>query len=213
MNIKKRDTRFEKNFSKVIKEVQKKCDTVVINGVPDAYKEIWVPDNKIRAWAVPPRSGEMLKTLVLAHGAKTILELGTSFGYSTLWLAAAARYTGGKVHTIELTKPKIAAAKVYFKKARLDGQIHQIEGRIDRVLSTWKKKVDFVFMDADKMNYFDYFKQLEPFLEPGAVIVADNASNYADLMKKYLDYVKTNPRYHSFLLEVDFGLMIVVKGK
>jgi predicted O-methyltransferase YrrM len=117
------------------------------------------------------------------------------------------------VHTIELTKPKIAGAKVYFKKAHLEPQIHQIEGRIDKVLKKWTKKVDFVFMDADKMNYYDYFKQLEPFLEPGAVIVADNASNYANLMKKYLDYVKKSPKYHSYLLDVDFGLMIVTKAK
>ncbi len=207
----RKDTVFEKNFSKVSSELEKFCNRFVIKGVPPEYKGIWVPKNEICAWAIPRQSGEVLRALALASRAKTFLELGTSFGYSTLWLAAAAKYNGGKVYTIEVAKPKIKVAKQNFTRARLHHFIKQIEGSIAEVLSGWRRKVDFVFMDADKMNYFKYIKLIEPHLRPGAIIVADNASDFGHLMKEYLRYISQNPAYHSYLLDIDHGLMISIK--
>lgn len=208
--IKNKDRIFEKNFNKTEKELKGFCDKFLIKGIPDEYKGIWTPKNEIRAWAIPRQSAQLLKLLVLMSKAKTVLELGTSFGYSTIWLASALYYRGGKLYTIELAKPKIRGAKQYFKKAYLEKIICQIEGNISDVLKKWNRKLDFVFMDADKMNYYSYLKKIEPHLNPGSVIVADNACDYGYLMKDYLKYVTKNSKYYSFLMKIDHGLMISV---
>ncbi len=201
---------FEKKFLKVAAELEEFCKSFVVKGVPEEYKGIWVPKNEIRAWAVPHRSAEVLRMFVLASKPKTILELGTSFGYSTIWLASGAREFGGKVYTIELTKPKIKKAAEFFKKSGLMRYIDQIEGEVSRVLVKWNKKIDFVFLDADKQNYLSYIKKMEPHFKKGTIIIADNATDFAPLMKSYLKYVTTSPCYHSYLLNVDNGLMISV---
>lgn len=202
---------FEKKFLKICDELEKLNETFLIKGVPEEYKEIWVPNNEIKLWQIPRTSAEVLKCFALANKSKVILELGTSAGYSAIWLASAARQFDGKVYTIELAKPKIEMAKKYFEKAKLNKFIEQIEGKISEVLEHWNKKIDLVFLDADKHNYLAYIKQFEPFLIKGSVIIADNASDFDHLMKDYLEYVSKSAKYHSFLLNIDHGLMISVK--
>ncbi len=201
---------FEKTFFEAAAELEELDKSFVIQGVPEEYKELWVPRNEIRLWSIPRSSAEILKALVLAHKPKTILELGTSAGYSTIWLAWAARLIGGHVTTIELAKPKIEMAKRYFAKAKVSEDITQVEGKISEVLNKWDQEVDFVFLDADKPNYLAYIKQLEPFLAKGGVIVADNAIDFKEDMKDYLDYITASDKYHSQLLSIDHGLMISV---
>jgi len=203
--------KFEDNFLRACKELEKLDKEFLIKGVPKEYKEIWVPNNEIRLWQIPRTSAEILKGFALANKSKVILELGTSAGYSAIWLASAVRQFNGKVYTIELTKPKIEMAKKYFRMTNLDKYIEQIEGRISEVLGRWNKKVDFVFLDADKKNYLQYIKQFEPFLKKGSIIIADNALDFGHLMKDYLNYVTKSPKYYSFLLRVDHGLMVSIK--
>ncbi|MEA3430074.1 MAG: class I SAM-dependent methyltransferase [Nanoarchaeota archaeon] len=201
----------ETTFLKVCEELENLDKTFLIKGVPEEYKEIWVPNNEIKLWQIPRTSGQILKAFVLSNKSKTVLELGTSAGYSTIWLASAASQFNGKVYTIELAKPKIEMAKRYFKKAELENYIEQIEGKISEVLNKWDKDLDLIFLDADKPNYFNYIKQFEPFLKIGSIIIADNASDFGHLMKDYLEYVTNNPKYYSFLLDIDHGLMISIR--
>lgn len=202
---------FEQNFLETCAELEKLNETFLIQGVPEEYKEIWVPNNEIKLWQIPRTSAEVLKSFALASRSKVILELGTSAGYSAIWLASAVREFDGKVYTVELAKPKIEMARKYFKKAKLDKFIEQIEGKISEVLEKWDQEIDFIFLDADKQNYFAYIKQFEPFLKKGSVIIADNVSDFGHLMKDYLDYVSKDSKYYSFLLDIDHGLMISVK--
>jgi len=202
---------FEENFQKITKELEELDKTFVIKGIPKEYEGIWTPNNEIRLWSIPRQSAEILKLFVLIKQPRLILELGTSAGYSTIWLASSARHYGGKVYTIELAKPKIEIAKKYFQKAGVAENIEQLEGKICDILSDWDKKIDFVFLDADKENYLFYIKQFEPFLNNNAVIVADNASDYKDFMKDYLIYVTESDKYYSYLLDIDNGLIISVK--
>jgi len=204
--------KFEKNFLKVSLELEKLCKNFSIKGkIPKAHQGIWLPKKEVRAWAIPRSSGQLLRMLVLANKPRTILELGTSFGYSALWLASGVRQYGGRVYTVDLIKPKIKTAKKYFKKAKLDGSITQIGGKISDVLNKWNKKVDFVFMDADKSNYLSYIKQLEPHIKKGTLIIADNAVNFGYLMKDYIAYMTNGGKYCSHLLKMDNGLLLSVK--
>ena len=202
---------FDENFQKVSEELEKFCDNFLIEGVPEDYKGVWLPKNEVRAWAIPRQSAEILKILVLANKSKTVLELGTSFGYSAIWLASAVKELNGKVHTVDLIKPKIKEAKKNFKKAKLEKFINQIEGEILQVLSKWNKKIDFVFLDADKPNYLKYIKKMEPYFKKGTIIVADNATDFGYAMEDYLKYVSSDSKYRSYLLNIDHGLMISVR--
>lgn len=203
--------RFEENFLKVCRELENLDKTFLIKGVPEEYKDVWVPNNEIRLWQIPRTSAEVLKAFVLANKSKVILELGTSAGYSAIWLASAVRHFGGKVYTVDMAKPKIEIAKKYFKKAGLEKYIKQIVGNASDVLSKWNKKVDLVFLDADKPNYLKYIKQFEPFLKKGSIIIADNTLDFGHLMRDYLKYVSGSPKYYSFLLGIDHGLTVTIK--
>ncbi|QQG43776.1 MAG: class I SAM-dependent methyltransferase [Candidatus Daviesbacteria bacterium] len=208
----------EQNFLRVSDELEEinrvfeeDIDEVLVDN-PD-YPRIWLPpDRKIRLWSVPRTTAEFLRTQVLIKRPPTILELGTSAGYSALWMAAGAREYGGKVYTVEVARPKSDWAAENFEEARLGQTIFQYVGWAEDILRrSWRGDTDFVFLDADKPNYLKYMQLLEPYLTEGAVIIADNALDYGDLMQDYLNYITTSPDYYSYLLRIDHGLMISVK--
>lgn len=204
--------KIDKNFLNTIEELESLNKTFRVEGGSKGYEKVWLPNNEVKLWSVPRTSAELLRTFILIKKPSTILELGTSAGYSAIWMASALKELGnGKIYTIEIAKPKIDIAKKYFKMAKVENYINQLEGNISEVLKKWNKKVDFVFMDADKANYLDYLRMIEPFLSEGAVIIADNAIDFKDLMKDYLDYVKNSKKYISDLISIDNGLMISVK--
>lgn len=125
-------------------------------------------------WRISEETG-LLFNLILRHsGATRILEIGTSSGYSTLFLADAARANGGKVVTCEMSEYKIGLAKETFAKAGLAEHIELIEGnaleKVDELEGSW----DFIFLDGMKDEYIFYFSELWPKLRPGGLIVADN---------------------------------------
>jgi len=154
---------FEENFQKITKELEELDKTFVIKGIPKEYEGIWTPNNEIRLWSIPRQSAEILKLFVLIKQPRLILELGTSAGYSTIWLASGARHYGGKVYTIELAKPKIEIAKKYFQKAGVAENIEQLEGKICDILSDWDKKIDFVFWTPIRKITFLILNNLNPF--------------------------------------------------
>ena len=223
-------------------EINEKSDHTL--SVPDRYQsviqkiesleDIWKldVDNKehsfgrkkegetIGLWSVPKMSAMVLGELVVKTGAKTILEVGTSAGYSTLFLSAGARQTGGKVFTIEILKEKIELAKNHFHQANADN-ITLIEDEASSVLSHWQNdKIDFVFLDADKENYGKYLDLLIPLMNIGGIIVADNINDYGHFMEDYLQKVsgthlpesRCDRRVKStYIAQLDNGLMITKK--
>lgn len=201
----------DENFEKVVKELEELNLSYSVPRGSTGYENVWAPGNNIKMWSVPRRSAELLRQYVLDRKAKTILELGTSSGYSTIWLASAAKENDGKVYTIEIAKPKIAFAQKYIKEAGLDNFVEIIEGDIDEVLKSWDKPIDLAFLDADKVKYKNYLEQIELFLNKGAVVIADNVTDYGYLMPDYLSYVKDGGKYDSTLLQMDNGLMVSVK--
>ena len=161
----------------------------------------------VGSWQIPKNTGLYLHDMIIKNKPKNILELGTSTGYSTLWLAHAAKKVGAKVHTIEYFKPKIEVAKNNFRRAKLSEYIILHEGMIMEVLKSWNEKVDFVFFDADKQRYPEYFELIRPWFSYNAMIVVDNAVNFADRMKKFFAYLKNNNIAYE-ILDFDNGLMI-----
>lgn len=171
-------------------------------------------------WSVPKKSAQVLKKFANFLGAKKVLEIGTSAGYSTLHLAAGIKQFGGKVYTIEILRPKIDMAKRNFRESALDNII-LLEGKAEHILKKWKfGKVDMVFLDADKGNYGKYFDLLMPIMKVGSIIVADNVNDYGHLMEDYLrkvsgtHFVKSHvdKRVKSYYLaQLDNGLLFTKK--
>lgn len=187
------------------------CQKVEALGKTQRWKEA---KTRICAWQVSSTTAELLRLLVVGTNSKVILELGTSIGYSGLWLGLGAKETKGHLYTCEIFGPKIKIAKKHFKEAGLEKQITVLEGDIKETVSKLlkkKKKIDFVFMDARKEDYLNYFKLVFPTLKKGGLIVADNIDDYPHYMKDFLEHLKTDKRVVSYPLHIDNGLMMVVK--
>jgi predicted O-methyltransferase YrrM len=124
--------------------------------------------------SVGREAGMLLYLLATGSQARRILELGTSYGYSTVWLGAAARATGGKVQTLELKDFKIEHARQALTRAGLSTRVEFHAGDCVEVLKTLPGPFDFVLLDVWKDLYLPCFELVHPKLAPGGVICADN---------------------------------------
>ncbi len=134
------------------------------------------PDNNLDdlLLSVGRDAGTLLYLLASGGKAKRILELGTSYGYSTVWLAAAARATGGKVLSLELREFKIEHARQALTRAGLSTRVEFHAGDCLDTLKTLQGPFDFVLLDVWKDLYLPCFELVHPKLAPGGVIAADN---------------------------------------
>ena len=167
-------------------------------------------DNDARETARPKRmlnitrdTGRLLWILVRAMGATRILEVGTSNAFSTIWLADAARSTGGRVTTLELNPEKIALARANLAATGLEGVVEIIEGRAADTLAALPGPFDIVFLDADRPGYLAYLELVVPKLRCGGILIADNVTSHARELQDYLRRVKSDPQL--FAVTVPIG--------
>ena len=164
-----------------------------------------------RIQALHPDSGRLLYVLALALGAKHIVEVGTSHGYSTLWLAAAAQANGGKVITCDINPERIAAARQNFADAGLGGVIEILEGDARDTLRGRSEPVDLLFIDSTKSYYETFFDVVYPRMVKGGIVVADNVLSHRDELEDYISYVENHPNLESVSVPIGRGLEISVK--
>ncbi len=164
----------------------------------------------VKLWSVPRTTGQLLKFFVIATGAKTILELGCSAGYSTLWITQGAMVTGGHVYTTEILPEKIAIAEKHFKTADVKKYITLYQQDIMQTLSHWQHgPIDLLFMDADIQRYPDYLEKVEPLLNEKAMIIVDNALTHESYMQAFFDKVKALNKFIMEILPVDHGIALL----
>lgn len=175
-------------------------------------------DNDARETARPKRmlnitrdTGRLLWVLVAATRATRILEVGTSNAFSTIWLADAARATGGRVTTLELNPAKIALARTNLAEARLADVVDLREGKAADTLTTLPGPFDLVFLDADRPSYLTYLELVVPKLRPGGLLVADNVTSHASELQDYLARVKSHPQLFSVTVPIGNGEEIALK--
>jgi len=161
---------------------------------------------------IPASTGKFFYNLILISKVKNILEVGTSNGYSTIWLGEAAKQNKGKVTTIEISEKKVKMAKENFNRAKLKN-IKIIQGDAIKEIPKLKEKFDFMFIDAIKKDYINYIKLAEKNLKKGSVIVADNAIMFKDKMQDYLNYMEHNKKYSSVLVPIGSGVEFSLKLK
>ena len=160
-----------------------------------------------RSLAVGPDSGRLLFALVAPNPGCEVLEIGGSRGYSTIWLAAAARILGGRVVSLEQDAAKIEAWRRNVAEAGLDEWAELVTGDARETLPALEEGWDVVFVDAWKDDYEWYFQTVRPKLEPGAVVIADNVSS-SEAVQAYARARQADPTLVSVTVPIGHGLEV-----
>lgn len=159
-------------------------------------------------WNISKETGQFLFDLIIEKKPEVIVEIGASNGYSTIWLALAARKINAKVITFEFVPEKVRDLVANLQKANLIKYVQIIPDDANKRLGELKEKVGFVFLDGRKNEYLQQLKLLEPKLNSNAVIVADNVISHKHVLEDYLYYVTTESKYKSELKDIGTGLEI-----
>jgi len=158
-------------------------------------------------------TGEFLSVLVRATGATRILEIGTSNGYSTIWLADAARATGGAVTTLESSAEKVGLADQAFARAGLASFISLVH--VDAGVELQRGAdgaYDLIFLDAERSDYVGWWPDLQRLLRPGGLLVVDNATSHAGEMAPFVAIVTADPAFTTCLVPVGKGEFLAAKS-
>lgn len=162
-------------------------------------------------WNISHESANFLNMLIKISGAKNIVEVGTSNGYSGIWIAKALKKTGGHLTTIEYYEKRIVLALENFKKCEVDDIITIKQGSACEVLETLNDEFDFAFIDANKSEYIKYFELIDPKLKKGGIIVADNITSHAEKVATFVEKIKSDPNYQVEILDFPGGMLLAHK--
>jgi len=180
-----------------------------------------VPSEK-RLNCISKNIGMFYNIMLKSINAKKILEIGMSVGYSVLWFADAVMLntqSDGQIITIDREQFKIDSATRNFKEAGVDSIIKIREGEARKILGEIKEEFgenyfDFIFIDADKESYIEYFDLCLPLVRKGGIIGADNIlfpERFNKMMTDYLSHVRNNPNVQSVTVPIDNGEEVTIK--
>jgi predicted O-methyltransferase YrrM len=155
-------------------------------------------------WIISHETGEFLNNLVREKNMKRVLEVGTSIGYSGIWLAEALTHTGGKLYTIESHDERFKIASANFQKTGLHDYVIQLKGHAPDV--EIPDMFDLLFLDATKAEHISYLTAFLFHMKKGGIIVADNALSHEAEMKDYKNYIFSSDQLKSKLIEIGTGL-------
>jgi predicted O-methyltransferase YrrM/mannose-6-phosphate isomerase-like protein (cupin superfamily) len=161
---------------------------------------------------VPPDHGRFLQLVTEQSGAKRVLEVGTSNGYSGLWIARGLRRTGGKLITVEIDEGRATAARENFKKAGFDDIITLHRDDAFKIIPKLEGEFDMVFLDAG--NFKAFLDLAAPKLRPGGVLLTHNALLLRTDTQKAIDALKDDPQWLTSVVQIgDDGFLICHKRR
>ena len=174
-----------------------------------AERQAGIP-NEIRMRALNRQSAELLYMIVRTSKAKNILEIGTSHGVSTIWLAWAVSHNNGIVTTIEIDSETAEKARSNFRKTGLDHIIKIVVADAREHVKTLNGKFDLVFLDTTKTDYLHYLEHLSSQIPRGGIILVDNAISHADQVR---DYIRRLPQlgFRTITIPTGAGMEFSVK--
>ncbi len=161
---------------------------------------------------VPVEDGRLLRLLAESIGAKTVVEIGTSNGYSGIWFCLALRTTGGKLITHELDPGRAALARENFVKAGVSSMVTIVEGDAHQTVTRLEGPVDLVFIDADKEGYLDYLRKTLPLVRPGGLIVAHNITPRM-ANPEFVKAITTDPNLETVFYQEGGGVSVTLKKR
>ncbi len=168
-------------------------------------------DRLLRFRNVEPETAELLGVLVRATRAERILEIGTSNGYSTIWLADAAEATGGAVTSVEIDPERTELARANLAEAGITAELLN-QDAADVLRSSPDAAWDLVFLDAERPAYVGYWPDLVRVLRPNGLLVVDNTLSHANQLVEFSELVHEHEGITSTLVTVGAGVLLVVKS-
>ena len=165
-------------------------------------------------WNIPRKTGILLNMFIKMMNAQNVLEIGTSNGYSGLWLSKALKETGGKLTTIEFYEKRQSIAIENFKKCGVIDIVRPIEGSACKIIENFSddEKFDFVFIDANKREYVEYFNLIKPHLTPKSMIVADNILSHWEKVQTFIKAVDEDDEFQYEILELPGGILTAYRN-
>jgi len=188
----------------------KKTEEILFN-LEKTQKEFWNLDREC---------ANFLYSLIKIKQAKNVLEIGTSNGYSGVWILKALKETKGQLTTIEFWEKRQSIARKNFKIcvpevkciSKIGSAKIVLEDILDDILKNKIEKFDFVFIDANKKEYIEYFKLIDKMLVSNGVILADNILSHYEKTKDYIENLFQKENYSSQILELGAGMMLSIKN-
>lgn len=176
----------------------------VLSGLEETQKQFW---NIARV------TGEFLYTLIKAEGSKNVLEIGTSNGYSGIWLGKAVKENGGHLTTIEFYDKRLDVAKENFKTCGVSDVITTLKGSALMHLEYLPDdfEIDFAFVDANKSEYIKYFEFIDKHMKKSGIIACDNVLSHEAKCKPFIDAINSNPNYENVVIPLPAGLSLARK--
>jgi len=156
---------------------------------------------------IPPDTGKFLSIMVASAPSGDFLEIGTSAGYSTLWIALACQYRGIKMKTFEVLKEKVQMAKETFKVTNMNNFIDLVEGDARNYLKDYKN-IAFCFLDAEKEIYEECYDLIVPNMVKGGFLIADNAINHYETLKPMIDKALADNRVDAMVVPIGKGELL-----
>ena len=170
------------------------------------------PDRLDRLRNLEPDSARLLALLVRACGARTVLELGTSNGYSTVWLADAVRATGGRLTTVDLDPHRSTEAAGNLDRAGLRAFVElRVQDAAHALGDSADAEWDLIFLDAERPAYPAYWPELQRALRPGGLLAVDNVISHAGQVATFRGLVATTPGFTEALAPTGAGMLLLVK--
>ena len=161
-------------------------------------------------WNISKQTGNFLNMLVKMNSSKSVLEIGTSNGYSGLWFLEALSQTGGHLSTIEFYEKRQRVAVENFDKCGYKDLYTPYKGEAIDIIKKLPDDMmfDFVFIDANKREYIEYFKLLKYHLLPHSIVTADNVNSHREKVQPFLDEIINDSRFQTEILDFPGGLSV-----
>lgn len=163
------------------------------------------------AAALPREAAAFVHTLLLSTGAKSVVEIGTSYGYSGLWITAALAEVDGILHTIDKETDKLVAAQANFENAGVSDYVKLHHGKALDILPTLDGPFQFALIDADKDNCREYVEMLVDKLADRAIVLTDNTRTHAEQLGEFVAWIRGDERFVSANLPIGNGMELSVK--
>lgn len=160
---------------------------------------------------IPAETGKFLALLAAGAPAGAILEIGTSAGYSTLWLALACRHTGRTLTTFEVLGDKAVLARETFRLTEMEQTVRLVEGDARGLLTAYEE-IAFCFLDAEKEVYGECYEIVIPKMVKGGLLVADNAINHRETLQPMLERALADERVDALIVPIGNGELICRKS-
>ncbi|ANY69323.1 hypothetical protein BBD42_24680 [Paenibacillus sp. BIHB 4019] len=169
-------------------------------------------EGRLKMKNITKDTGEFLSILIKSNKAKNVLEVGTSNGYSTIWLAQNFLDSEGHVTTLEFDDNKITMALDNFKRAELESIISLHHGDAGEFIKNQDDQIfDFIFLDSDRKQYLIWWEDLNRILKPNSLMIVDNVNSHRQEVDKFIEIVKNSEAHNSLIVDVGKGQLMIFK--